>query len=160
MRYRGGGGSNNALPAKTSNTSAILLSARPDIPPTSHTLQQKQVRVILLHEHFGFHIDNKRITIDDDLEKQNFQHAGETLVKIWREMKIDNYDVSIEYRKPEESLQDPAVPNLAWYSAHVSESQYLLQVIKCADEFCCSRSRSALKSVFSETFLPPPCPIL
>lgn len=123
-------------------------------------LSKRLSGVILPHEHFGSHLDNKGITIDDDLEKRNFQHAGETLAEVWREMKIDNYDVSAEYRKPEDSLQDPAEPTLAWYSAHVRESQYFLQVIKCADESCCSRSRSALKSVFPDTFLPPPCPIL
>ncbi|GBP25846.1 hypothetical protein EVAR_81726_1 [Eumeta japonica] len=42
-------------------------------------------------------------------------------------MKIDNYDVSAEYKKSKDSLQDPAEPNLAWYRAHVRESQYFLQ---------------------------------
>ncbi|GBP13673.1 hypothetical protein EVAR_7010_1 [Eumeta japonica] len=75
-------------------------------------------------------------------------------------MKIDNYDVSAEYRQPEDSKQDPAEPNQAWYSIHVRESQYFLQVVKCADESCCPPTRSALKSVFADTFMPPPCPIL
>ncbi|GBP22766.1 hypothetical protein EVAR_13557_1 [Eumeta japonica] len=74
-------------------------------------------------------------------------------------MKIDNYDVSAEYRQPEDSKQDPAEPNQAWYSIHVRESQYFLQVVKCADESCCPPTRSALKSVFADTFMPPPCPI-
>ncbi|GBP23662.1 hypothetical protein EVAR_80279_1 [Eumeta japonica] len=75
-------------------------------------------------------------------------------------MKIDNYDVSAEYRQPKDSMQDPVEPILAWYNVHVRESQYFLQVIKCADESCCSPPRSALKSVFTYTFMPPPCPIL
>ncbi|GBP35778.1 hypothetical protein EVAR_20631_1 [Eumeta japonica] len=77
-------------------------------PPFSKRLSG----VILLHEHFGSHIDNKGITVDDNLEKRNFQHAGETLANVWREMKIDNYDVSAEYRNPVDSLQDPGEPNL------------------------------------------------
>ncbi|GBP08420.1 hypothetical protein EVAR_77123_1 [Eumeta japonica] len=116
--------------------------------------------VILPHEHFGSHLDDKGMTTDDDLEKRNFQHAGETLAEVWRDMKIDNYDVSAEYRQPEDSKQDPAEPNQAWYSIHVRESQYFLQVVKCADESCCPPTRSALKSVFADTFIPPPCPIL
>lgn len=123
-------------------------------------LSKRLAGVILPHEHFGSHLDDKGMTTDDDLEKRNFQHAGETLAEVWREMKIDNYDVSAEYRQPEDSMQDPAEPNLAWYSVHVRESQYFLQVIKCADESCCSPPRSALKSVFTDTFMPPPCPIL
>ncbi|GBP51586.1 hypothetical protein EVAR_42767_1 [Eumeta japonica] len=72
-------------------------------------------------------------------------------------MKIDNYDASVEYRKHEDNLQDPAELNLKWYSTYVRKSEQFLQVIKCADE---SRSNSALNSVFPDTFLPPPCPIL
>ncbi|CAG9584279.1 unnamed protein product [Danaus chrysippus] len=123
-------------------------------------LSKRLAGIILPHEHFGSHLDDKGMTTDDDLEKRNFQHAGETLAEVWREMKIDNYDVSANYRQPEDSMQDPAEPNLAWYSVHVRESQYFLQVIKCADESCCSPPRSALKSVLADTFMPPPCPIL
>lgn len=123
-------------------------------------LSKRLAGVIVPHEHFGSHLDDNGMTTDDDLEKRNFQHAGETLAEVWREMKIDNYDVSAEFRQPEDSMQDPAEPNLAWYSVHVRESQYFLQVIKCADESCCSPPRSALKSVLAETFMPPPCPIL
>lgn len=54
------------------------------------------------HEHFA-NLDKKWIIIDDNLEKDNFQHAGETLAKVGWEMKIYNY-VSGEYRKPEDSL--------------------------------------------------------
>ncbi|GBP30809.1 hypothetical protein EVAR_82551_1 [Eumeta japonica] len=123
-------------------------------------LSKRLAGVILPHEHFGSHLDDKGMTTDDDLEKRNFQHAGETLAEVWRDMKIDNYDVSAEYRQPEDSKQDPAEPNQAWYSIHVRESQYFLQVVKCADESCCPPTRSALKSVFADTFMPPPCPIL
>ncbi|GBP81200.1 hypothetical protein EVAR_58038_1 [Eumeta japonica] len=108
-------------------------------------LSKRLSDVILPQEHFGSHLDNKGITIHYDLEKRNFQHAGETLAKTWREMIIDNYNVSAEYRKPEESMQDPAEPNLARYSAHVYELQYFLHVIKCADESCCCHSRSAFR---------------
>ncbi|KAK4878758.1 hypothetical protein RN001_011264 [Aquatica leii] len=117
-------------------------------------LPNEHFGVILSNEHFGSHLDDKGMTVDEDLEKRNFQHAEESLSKVCSEMKIDSYDVSAEYRKPE--LEDLAESNLAWYSAHVRESQYLLQVMKCADESCCSRSKSALKSVFPDTFLPLP----
>ncbi|XP_055913073.1 uncharacterized protein LOC129946780 [Eupeodes corollae] len=122
-------------------------------------LSKRLAGVILPHEHFGSYLDDKGMTTDDDLEKRNFQHAGETLAEVWREIKIHNYDVSADYRQPEDNMQDSADPNLAWYSVDVRESQYFLQVIKCADESCCSTPRSALKSVFADTFMPPPCPI-
>lgn len=87
-------------------------------------LSKRLAGVILPHEHFGSHLDDKGMITDDDLEKRNFQHTGETLAEVWREMKIDNYDVSAEFRQPEDSMQDPAEPNLAWNSVHVRESQY------------------------------------
>lgn len=61
-------------------------------------LSKRQAGVILPHEHFGSHLDDKEMTTDADLEKRNFQHAGETLAEVWREMKIDNYVVSADYR--------------------------------------------------------------
>lgn len=94
-------------------------------------LSKRLAGVMLPHEHFGSHLDDKAKTTDDELEKRNFQHAGETLAEVWREMKMDNLDVSAEYRQPEDSMEDPAEPNLAWYSVHVRESQYLFQVVKC-----------------------------
>ena len=33
--------------------------------------------VILPHDHFGTHLDNENDTIDEELELQNFEHAGE-----------------------------------------------------------------------------------
>lgn len=41
-------------------------------------LSKRLTGVILPHEHFGSHLDDKGITTDDNLEKRNFQHAGET----------------------------------------------------------------------------------
>ncbi len=62
-------------------------------------LSKRLSGVILPHEHYGSHLNNQEITIDDDLERHNFEHAGETLAEVWREMKIDEYDVSAEYRR-------------------------------------------------------------
>uniref|UniRef100_A0A6P7GKJ3 MAGUK p55 subfamily member 5-like n=1 Tax=Diabrotica virgifera virgifera TaxID=50390 RepID=A0A6P7GKJ3_DIAVI len=50
-------------------------------------------------------------------------HAGETLAKVWSEMKIDDYDVSAEYRKPEDSLEDAAEANLAYRYVHGKTAQ-------------------------------------
>lgn len=43
-----------------------------------------------------------------------------------------------------------------WYSKHVRESQYCLQISKCEDPTCCKKTRSGLKSVLPNGFLPPP----
>lgn len=43
--------------------------------PSSHGL----FGVILQHDHFGSHLNSSEKTIDGDLEKRNFQHAGEII---------------------------------------------------------------------------------
>ncbi|KAJ6639792.1 hypothetical protein Bhyg_12539 [Pseudolycoriella hygida] len=39
--------------------------------------------LILPHEHFGSHLNSKNETVDGELEKRNFQYAGETLAEVW-----------------------------------------------------------------------------
>ncbi|GFO38799.1 hypothetical protein PoB_006530400 [Plakobranchus ocellatus] len=38
--------------------------------------------VVLSHEHFGSHLDSSGKTVDEQMERQNFQHAGETLTEV------------------------------------------------------------------------------
>ncbi|KAF9422454.1 hypothetical protein HW555_001852, partial [Spodoptera exigua] len=52
------------------------------------------------------------------------------------------------------------LPSLQWYSEHVRESQYLLQVVKCDDRACCGDLRSSLRSILPARFVIPPYPIL
>lgn len=124
--------------------------------PLSHEL----AGVILPHDHFGSHLDNQGRTIDEDLERENFKHAGEVLGKIWSGLSIDSYDVEALYVEPGESrafLNDETDPE--WYAMHVRESQYLLQIVKCNSLFCCGPLRSSLRSVLPNGFLPPPMKI-
>ncbi|GBP50086.1 hypothetical protein EVAR_17347_1 [Eumeta japonica] len=72
----------------------MLLGGAHTVERRMAPLSKRLAGVILPHEHFGSHLDDKGMTTDDDLEKRNFQHAGETLAEVWRDMKIDNYDVS------------------------------------------------------------------
>ena len=41
--------------------------------------------LILPYETFGSHLNSQGQTIDDDLERKNFQKAGETLAEVWSE---------------------------------------------------------------------------
>lgn len=84
--------------------------------------------LVLPHDHLGSHLNGAGQTVDEDLEKRNFQYAGETLADVWSGMIIDGHPVTAEYIGPEEVLQerDPIDPQ--WYVRHVRESQYLLQV--------------------------------
>jgi hypothetical protein len=114
--------------------------------------------VILPHENFGTHLDGNGKTVDLELEKQNFEYAGETLAKIFSDVVIDNYPVITEYVKPEkdESFQDYHEVDETWKMNHIRSSQYFLQIVKCSNESCCSSPRSSFSDFFPNQFLPAP----
>lgn len=84
--------------------------------------------VILEHDHFGSHLDSRGRTIDLEKEKSNFSHAGNILANIWSNMTIDGYEVLAQYVEEEKCNVIADFPSAEWYSLHVRESQYLLQV--------------------------------
>ena len=53
--------------------------------------------VLLEHEHFGAHLDDKGNTIDLQLELKNFEQAGKILGEIWSGLVMDSYPVTAEY---------------------------------------------------------------
>lgn len=113
--------------------------------------------VILDHDHYGSHLDEKGATVDLDLEKKNFKHAGETLSEIWNSLVIDGYPVQSDYVEPPKSEVNKIFDiDPIWYSQHVRSSQYLLQVSKCNSSSCCGTHRSMLRKVLKTGFLPPP----
>lgn len=86
--------------------------------------------VILEHNHYGSHLDSYKKTIDYDLELRNFKYAGNVLADIWNDVIIDNHPVFAEFIEPSCSAPStPDAPSPEWYSSHVRESQYFLQVI-------------------------------
>ncbi|CAH2000945.1 unnamed protein product [Acanthoscelides obtectus] len=75
-------------------------------------LRRELAGLILPHDHFGSHLDELGVTIDEHLERSNFEFAG-----------------NVKYvRAGEQDLPD--FPDIKWYSVHVRESQYLLQIVK------------------------------
>lgn len=59
--------------------------------------------LILNHDHYGSHLNSKNQTIDKELEKLNFMHAGLTLAEVWNQLIFDGYEVISEYIEPENS---------------------------------------------------------
>ena len=112
--------------------------------------------ILLPHDTFGNHLDSQNKTVDLDLEKRNLKKAGEVLAEIWGELVMDGHSVVAEFvsdkQKKETNLDH------SWMAKHCRASQYMLQIIKCDDKFCCSEMRSSWKDVFSNSFLPPPVP--
>lgn len=56
-------------------------------------LNQKLVGLILPHNHFDSHLDDKGYTVNDGPEKYNFEFAGEVLLEIWNTMIADGYPI-------------------------------------------------------------------
>lgn len=112
--------------------------------------------VLLPHDIYGNHLDSEGKTTDTELEKKNFQKAGESLAEIWGEMIIDGYPVVAEF--VENRQCDPSVIDESWISRHCRLSKYMLQIIKCSDPFCCSKMRTSWDKMFINRFLPAPVP--
>lgn len=67
--------------------------------------------------------------MDPALELRNFEAAGNTLAEVFSDLEIDSCPVLAEYINPDTGFPDLPTPETAdWYSVHVRESQYLLQV--------------------------------
>ncbi len=114
--------------------------------------------LVLPYESFGMHLNSRGDTVDDELEKRNFQQAGETLAEVWKEAIIDTHPVIAEWRGGIVA-DDPSEVTQEWMAAHVRASQYFFQIVKCTNEECCPPPRSALKSVLPEGFFPNPLPV-
>lgn len=56
-------------------------------------LSRELTGVLLKHDAFGSHLDSINRTTDLDLEKRNFESAGNVLAEIWSKLAIDNFPV-------------------------------------------------------------------
>lgn len=125
-------------------------------------LSRELAGLILPHEKFGSHLDSQGRTIDRDLEKKKFRHAGECLAEVWSDLHIDGFPVVANYIDPESSevsTENIIKKNSDWFARHVQTSQYLLQIVKCSDRDCCSETRSSYFKFIQNRFLPAPIPM-
>ena len=90
--------------------------------------------LILPHDSCGSHLDENGRTTDHDLERQNFEKAGQILAEVWSNTTIDSHPVYAVFVS-NESVNPPKLGD-EWISKHVLQSQYTLQIIKCHDSCC------------------------
>ena len=109
--------------------------------------------IILPFDTFGTHLNASNKKIDMELEKENFKAAGEILAEIWSESIINGHPIKARYVDPQERSIDTTETE-AWKNAHVQQSQYMLQIVKCTDQRCYK-----YLTYFPERFLPPPVPL-
>lgn len=119
-------------------------------------LSRDLAALILPHDHFGSHLDKSLKCIDTNLEKANFERAGQVLASVWGKSIIDKEPVIAEYIDPDHKYLSPSSITENWKSIHVRSSQYLLQVVKCNNSKCCKPFRSTINTFMKTRFLPSP----
>lgn len=60
-------------------------------------LSRKLAGLILQHDNYGSHLDSSGKTVDANLEKFNFKHAGSTLAEVSNSVVIDVHPIVAEY---------------------------------------------------------------
>ena len=154
---------NNNLDALFIATNAPGRSAFNRVERRMAPLSRELSGLILSPDHFGSHLDSQGRTVDEEMEKLNFEYAGQTLADIWSQVVIDNFPIVAEYVCPENSELKPdslSSKDLNWFVEHVHTSQYLTQIVKCKNLVCCSKPRSSFFNVIPTRFLPPLFPLV
>ena len=122
-------------------------------------LSRELAGLVLPHDHYGSHLNDKLQTADVELEKKNFRYAGKTLAEVWNDLMFDGFPVVCEYVDPAVSeISTDSIPcwDSKWFASHVRSSQYFLQIVKCANRKCCSKPRSSYFYVMPEQFFSAP----
>lgn len=91
-------------------------------------LSRELAGLILPHNHYGSHLNDSGVTINQELELQNFEYAGKTLAEVWNNLVIDGHPVIAEYADEKSIFEEPDSVFPEWYFTLVQESQYFLQV--------------------------------
>ena len=115
--------------------------------------------IILPFDKFGSHLDKSNKTNNLELEKKNFAAAGEILASVWSETVIDNFPVVAKWIDPAEGSLSFGNAEQKWIDNHVSQSRYILQIVKCKDLSCCTASRTNYDELLGSRFIPPPVPL-
>jgi hypothetical protein len=122
--------------------------------PLSHDLSG----LILRHDRCGTHLNEKGETIDIELEKKNFNVAGNELASVWSQSMIDNYPVAAEYVDPDTEKTNYQLPSEEWMAEHCRQSHYCLQIVRCENRKCCSSWRTNYPKLITNRFLSGPLP--
>ena len=84
--------------------------------------------VVLPYDQFGLNLDDSGKKKDADIERKNFQKAGEALCNLGNNLIIDNYSMKRSNRNPTDKPKelDPIDPK--WVEVHCNISKYCLQI--------------------------------
>lgn len=126
-------------------------------------LSRALVGLILDYAHFGSHLNSSKKTIDENLERRNFDWAQKKLAEVFSQVTVDGIKVVSEAIAPEK----PATKATKFGGAlkkkdreflhkHSQESSLAFQLFKCNDRRCCKKLRSNYKQYFQSGRIPVP----
>lgn len=81
------------------------------------------------------------------------------IVDVWNGLVVDGYEVSTKYIPPQETFSESWFPSHSWYTKHVKETKYFLQIVKCSDRSCCTPLRSFIDKILPDRSMSPPFPL-
>ena len=115
--------------------------------------------MVLPADTYGSHLHNGE-TVDDNLEKANFEAAGATLAEIWNGLVIDGKALVSEYVSEgvDQETKDFQV-TAVYKSRHLIQTQYMTTVLKCDDRSCCSPFKTSVGRFFPCRRIPPLIPV-
>ena len=93
------------------------------------------------------------ITIDPNLEWQNFKYKGWVIAEIWNVSVINIHPEEARYLKSD-SHNIPNYKNEKWTVEHVQQLHYLFQILKCLDSSYCDSFWSSYPVIIKDRFLP------
>ena len=110
--------------------------------------------VVLPADTFGTHLNDGR-TVDEHLEEQNFEAAGDVLAEIWSKLVIDDHAVRSEYvkMKPTNDITQFTVSS-TYKSRHLIQTQYMTVALKCDDAACCTPAKTIIGKFFPDRRVP------
>ena len=115
-------------------------------------LSKELAGLILQHDHFGTHLNQKGETVDEALQLENFEHAGKALAEVWSDIVFDGHPCVAEYvsDEPDQHIEENSEE---WKTFHVRHSHFFLQIVKCDDGECCSPFQSSYRTLIPDRFL-------
>lgn len=82
-------------------------------------LSRELAGLVLPHDAFGSHLNSRNETVDQNLEKRNFEKAGGVLADVWKAVNIDGFSVEAEYVGPKEHPAATLTVDRQWYEIKV-----------------------------------------
>ena len=140
-------------------TQAPGLSAYNRAERKMYHLSKELSGIVLPADTFGTHLKDGQ-TIDEDLEEQNFEAAGEVLAEVWSRLVIDEHPVTAEYvaMKPMADVTGFTV-SAAYKSRHLIQTQYMTVALKCEDRSCCKPPKTIISHFFPGRRVPTLIPL-